>query len=306
MVLRINQQLISTTSRRRKAGSISDFLPLCARQRLGLLQRLLARDHLRPDPSTGHVIPIKEYALAAVRKADLEAAGVGTAECLIILMLRMVALELIHHPFRMRNPAAGEAVILGDDGTYDFRALRSPSREAVLIAFDLIEHDGEDLRDLPPIERKRRPQRADLKGSGAKVFAHVCRLGLEGIVSKRTDAPYRSGPSKTWVMSKNPPAKRCGGSEKRNGGSLPAANSSPSRLRLCENSHAELARRISISILSLWNPIAPDGCCWQGAIEKTILRVPGSDAFSHSLVSIRTPDSIVATEVQPASHRVAD
>ena len=31
-----------------------------------------------------------------------------------------------------------------------------------------------------------------LKGSGASVFAHVCRLGLEGIVSKRTDAPYRS------------------------------------------------------------------------------------------------------------------
>jgi bifunctional non-homologous end joining protein LigD len=29
-------------------------------------------------------------------------------------------------------------------------------------------------------------------------------MGLEGIVSKRTDAPYRSGPSKAWVKSKNP------------------------------------------------------------------------------------------------------
>jgi len=36
------------------------------------------------------------------------------------------------------------------------------------------------------------------------VFAHVCRMGLEGIVSKRTDAPYRSGPSKVWLKSKNP------------------------------------------------------------------------------------------------------
>jgi ATP-dependent DNA ligase len=36
------------------------------------------------------------------------------------------------------------------------------------------------------------------------VFARVCRLGLEGIVSKRTDAPYRSGPSKAWLKSKNP------------------------------------------------------------------------------------------------------
>jgi ATP-dependent DNA ligase len=36
------------------------------------------------------------------------------------------------------------------------------------------------------------------------VFDHACRMGLEGIVSKRLDAPYRSGPSKTWLKSKNP------------------------------------------------------------------------------------------------------
>ena len=36
------------------------------------------------------------------------------------------------------------------------------------------------------------------------MFEHVCRMGLEGIVSKRVDAPYRSGPSKTWLKSKNP------------------------------------------------------------------------------------------------------
>ena len=52
----------------------------------------------------------------------------------------------------------GEAVIARDDGTPDFRALRSKHRghEAVWFAFDLIEHDGADLRDLPLIERKRR------------------------------------------------------------------------------------------------------------------------------------------------------
>ena len=33
---------------------------------------------------------------------------------------------------------------------------------------------------------------------------HVCRMGLEGIVSKRVDAPYRSGPSRTWLKTKNP------------------------------------------------------------------------------------------------------
>jgi bifunctional non-homologous end joining protein LigD len=89
----------------------------------------------------------------------------------------------------------------------------------VLYAFDLIELDGTDLRDLPLIERKRRlakligkaKQRtirySELTGDGPTVFAHVCRMGLEGIVSKRTDAPYRSGPSKTWLKSKNPASK---------------------------------------------------------------------------------------------------
>jgi bifunctional non-homologous end joining protein LigD len=113
----------------------------------------------------------------------------------------------------------GEAVIVREDGTADFRALRSRRRghEAVLFAFDRIEHDGEDLRRLPLIERKRRlakllgkAKRRSIKfvehltGSGPAVFEHVCRKGLEGIVAKRADAPYRSGPSRMWLKSKNP------------------------------------------------------------------------------------------------------
>ena len=43
-----------------------------------------------------------------------------------------------------------------------------------------------------------------LSHDGPAVFDHACRLGLEGIVSKRLDSPYRSGPSKTWLKSKNP------------------------------------------------------------------------------------------------------
>jgi bifunctional non-homologous end joining protein LigD len=52
----------------------------------------------------------------------------------------------------------GEAVVIRDDGTPDFQALRSKRRghEAVLFAFDLVGHDGDDLCDLPLIERKRR------------------------------------------------------------------------------------------------------------------------------------------------------
>ena len=132
----------------------------------------------------------------------------------------------------------GEAVIVRYDGTPDFHALRSQHRghEAVLVAFDLIERDGEDLRDLPLIERKRRLARLigktknrraiqygeHLKGNGASVLDYVCRLGLEGIVSKRVDAPYRSGPSRRGSSRKTRRARRCGGSVRRNGASLSA------------------------------------------------------------------------------------
>jgi bifunctional non-homologous end joining protein LigD len=113
----------------------------------------------------------------------------------------------------------GEAAIARDDGTPDFHALRSKRRgsEVVLFAFDLLELEGEDLSDLPLIERKRRlakligksQRRAirfveHLTGDGPTVFDHVCRMGLEGIVSKRVDAPYRSGMSATWLKAKNP------------------------------------------------------------------------------------------------------
>jgi ATP-dependent DNA ligase len=38
----------------------------------------------------------------------------------------------------------------------------------------------------------------------AVLFRHACKLGLEGMVSKRLGAPYRSGPSRDWVKVKNP------------------------------------------------------------------------------------------------------
>ena len=44
------------------------------------------------------------------------------------------------------------------------------------------------------------------EGHGDRLFAAACKLGLEGIVSKKLDAPYRSGSSKTWIKVKNPKA----------------------------------------------------------------------------------------------------
>jgi bifunctional non-homologous end joining protein LigD len=43
-----------------------------------------------------------------------------------------------------------------------------------------------------------------LDGDGAEIFDHACRLGLEGVVSKRRDLPHRSGRVKSWLKIKNP------------------------------------------------------------------------------------------------------
>jgi bifunctional non-homologous end joining protein LigD len=100
----------------------------------------------------------------------------------------------------------GEAVVVSDDGRPDFHALRTQrnGHAMVLYAFDLIEHDGLDLCSLSRQQRKRQLARPigksqrrgirfveHLSGDGPTIFDHVCRTGLEGIVSKRTDAPYR-------------------------------------------------------------------------------------------------------------------
>jgi bifunctional non-homologous end joining protein LigD len=77
---------------------------------------------------------------------------------------------------------------------------------------------GEDIRRQPLIERKKalrwvlRKSRGGIQyvehaeGDGVEMFKAVCKLGLEGIVSKKLDAPYKSGPSKAWLKIRNPKA----------------------------------------------------------------------------------------------------
>ena len=113
-----------------------------------------------------------------------------------------------------------EVVCLDADGVADFDALHSRAwdHEAVACAFDLLMRNGADLRRRPLSERKatlRKALRAmkkgiqyvaHVEGHGAEMFDAVCKLGLEGIVSKKLTAPYRSGPSKSWIKVKNPNA----------------------------------------------------------------------------------------------------
>jgi len=75
--------------------------------------------------------------------------------------------------------------------------------------------NGDDLR-CDPLEVRKATLRSmlakaglglrfnkHLEGDGPTVFAHACKLGLEGIVSKRKDSAYRSGRSPDWLKMKN-------------------------------------------------------------------------------------------------------
>ena len=115
----------------------------------------------------------------------------------------------------------GEVVIRGEDGVPVFDRLRygrQPQTEAVLFAFDLLELGGKDLRRSPLEDRKRALFKLLRKATwalhfndhidepGDIVFRHACKLGFEGIVSKRLGSPYVSGRSRHWIKSKNPAA----------------------------------------------------------------------------------------------------
>src|SRR5690348_3547505 len=99
----------------------------------------------------------------------------------------------------------GEGVILRPDGVSEFDRLhaRGHDKEVQLLGFDLLELDGADLRRDPLMNRKATLASLLRRSSegiqyvehieatdGRAVFDHACKLGLEGIVSKRRDKPY--------------------------------------------------------------------------------------------------------------------
>jgi bifunctional non-homologous end joining protein LigD len=118
----------------------------------------------------------------------------------------------------------GEGVICDERGVTDFDALRfalarRSAPEALLYAFDVLELDGQDLC-REPWEARRKALASLLRKAGEgirlsehiesscgqAIFRHACSMGLEGIVSKRRDAPYRSGRCADWIKVKNPNA----------------------------------------------------------------------------------------------------
>jgi bifunctional non-homologous end joining protein LigD len=116
----------------------------------------------------------------------------------------------------------GEIVALDAEGAPDFPGLQAAlssgkTADLVFYVFDLLFDDREDLRTLPLRDRKARLEAMveaheasagriryveHFETGGDAVLASACRMHLEGIISKRLDAPYVSGRSDTWTKSK--------------------------------------------------------------------------------------------------------
>lgn len=117
----------------------------------------------------------------------------------------------------------GEVAVLLPDGTTSFQALQktlsNDGRKSGLVffAFDLLSLDGYDLRAVPLLQRKEALAKLlqvgigedgtlrysdHVQGGGEEFYRHACGYGLEGIISKRIDVPYRSGRGGDWVKVK--------------------------------------------------------------------------------------------------------
>ena len=114
----------------------------------------------------------------------------------------------------------GEAVALDAHGAPDFAGLQAALSDGktaglVFFAFDVLFAGGEDLRPLPLSERKAKLEALlehagdgrlrfveHFDTGGDAVLKSACSMHLEGVVSKKLDAPYRSGRSEAWAKSK--------------------------------------------------------------------------------------------------------
>jgi bifunctional non-homologous end joining protein LigD len=107
----------------------------------------------------------------------------------------------------------GEVVVPAADGTTDFSVLQNElkgkSTKIVMVAFDLLYLNGQDLRKLPLLERKAILQKLVAKTAiqfsetfeldGREMFKHACKSGLEGVVSKVRDSRYPLDRTNDWV-----------------------------------------------------------------------------------------------------------
>ena len=108
----------------------------------------------------------------------------------------------------------GEVVALVRGKVGGFEALQQRTSRTTLryYVFDVLSFDGEDVRGLPLLERRRLlsgmrlagalRRTATRSGDAEQLRSEACESGWEGVIAKRTDAPYRAGRSKDWLKLK--------------------------------------------------------------------------------------------------------
>jgi bifunctional non-homologous end joining protein LigD len=186
----------------------------------GFVPPQLARSVDRPPPGSGwgHEIKFDGYRLQ-LRVENGRAALKTRAGLDWTAKFREIAKDATVLPDCIVD---GEACALDANGRPDFAALQAAlsdgkTGDLIFFAFDLLFAEGADLRNRPLRERKARlkavldgaPRTAGriryvdhFETAGEAVLGSACRMSLEGIVSKRLDAPYRSERSDSWLKSK--------------------------------------------------------------------------------------------------------
>ena len=116
----------------------------------------------------------------------------------------------------VRSALIDGEIVAFKDGKPDFSTLKDAigaGGAMTCFAFDLLQLDGKDVTGLPNVERKARLQpllgtderlqyAEHILGPGEPLFERMCAEGLEGVISKRADAPYRGGRARAWLKAK--------------------------------------------------------------------------------------------------------
>jgi bifunctional non-homologous end joining protein LigD len=135
---------------------------------------------------------------------------------------KMPALVKALHSLKLQHTwLDGEIVVMGQNGTPEFNALqnafdRSRTESITYFLFDLPYFEGHDLRATPLVQRRQLLKQlidehphehlrfsADFDADAASILESARRMGLEGVIAKRKDAPYESRRTETWLKLKN-------------------------------------------------------------------------------------------------------
>jgi bifunctional non-homologous end joining protein LigD len=175
----------------------------------------------RPFDDPAFVFEVKWDGYRAIASVDAHGAVSLTSRNGLDLLERFGDLDAIGSAFNtLPIVVDGEICVLDERGRSSFQALqrymqapRGKKPPLTYIAFDLLYADGRDIRALPLDERKAKLEAAivpdrgvlfskHIETSGTAFFALAEREGLEGIIGKRRDSPYRATRSREWVKIK--------------------------------------------------------------------------------------------------------